>query len=135
MARRTSAQPLDTGDNFPNIQLSLVDGRRLSVPRDLKPQFNVVLVNRGAWCPYCQLLLQAGVQGVLVGAVSIVVYTRAVASLGPTTTSLFTAAVPCVTTLAAIPLLGETPSAVVLSGVGIVTLGMALGLRTPATPR
>lgn len=82
-----------------------------------------------------QLLLQAAVQGVLVGAVSIVVYTRAVASLGPTTTSLFTAAVPCLTTLAAIPLLGETPSRVALSGVGVVTLGMAVGLRSPAPSR
>ncbi|HET7539400.1 MAG TPA: DMT family transporter [Polyangiaceae bacterium] len=82
-----------------------------------------------------QLLLQAAVQGVLVGALSIFVYTRAVASLGPATTSLFTAAVPCLTTLAAIPLLGEIPSIVGLSGVGLVTLGMALGLRSPALVR
>jgi drug/metabolite transporter (DMT)-like permease len=82
-----------------------------------------------------QLLLQAVVQGVLVGAVSIFVYTRAVASLGPTRTSLFTAAVPCVTTLAAIPLLGEMPSRVALSGVAIVTLGMAVGLRSRAPAR
>lgn len=82
-----------------------------------------------------QLLLQAVVQGVLIGTVSIFVYTNAVARLGPTTTSLFTAAVPCVTTLAAIPLLGETPSSVALSGVVIVTLGMAVGLRARAPAR
>jgi drug/metabolite transporter (DMT)-like permease len=76
-----------------------------------------------------ELLLQALVQGVLVGAVSIFVYTRAVAALGPAKTALFTAAVPCVTTLAAIPLLSEIPSIISLSGVGIVTLGMIVALR------
>jgi len=79
--------------------------------------------------PAHELLLQAGVQGVLIGAVSIFVYTRAVASLGPATMALFTAAVPCVTTLAAIPLLGETPSPTSLLGVAAVTLGMIVSLR------
>src|SRR5262249_53982354 len=54
-----------------------------------------------------ELLLQAVVQGALIGAVSIFVYTRAVAALGPAKTALFTAAVPCVTTFAAMPLLSE----------------------------
>ncbi len=57
-----------------------------------------------------ELLLQAIVQGVLIGAVSIFVYTRAVAALGPAETALFASAVPFVTTLAAIPLLSEYPS-------------------------
>ncbi|HVY31068.1 MAG TPA: DMT family transporter [Polyangiaceae bacterium] len=72
-----------------------------------------------------QLLVQVAVQGVLVGAVSIFVYTRAVSSLGPTVSSLFTAAVPCLTTLMAIPLLSETPSGLALLGMAIVTVGMA----------
>jgi drug/metabolite transporter (DMT)-like permease len=76
-----------------------------------------------------ELLLQAVVQGVLIGAVSIFVYTRAVAALGPAVTALFTAAVPCVTTLAAMPLLSEYPSHVGSIGVGVVTLGMAVILR------
>lgn len=76
-----------------------------------------------------ELLLQAVVQGVLIGAVSIFVYTRAVAALGPATTALFTAAVPCVTTLAAMPLLSEYPSHVGSIGVGVVTLGMVVTLR------
>ena len=75
------------------------------------------------------LLVQALVQGVLIGAVSIFVYTRAVATLGPATTALFTAAVPCVTTLAAIPLLGERPSIVGALGVVTVTVGMVTALR------
>ena len=59
MARKTTARPLDTGDAFPEIQLSLVDGRRLSLPSDLEHPFNVVLVNRGAWCPFCTAQLKA----------------------------------------------------------------------------
>ena len=76
-----------------------------------------------------ELLLQAVVQGALIGAVSIFVYTRAVAALGPAATALFAAAVPVVTTLAAIPLLSEVPSRVALAGVGAVTLGMVLAVR------
>ena len=75
------------------------------------------------------LLLQAGVQGVLIGAVSIFVYTRAVAALGPARMALFTAAVPCVTTMVAIPLLSEVPSVAGLIGVGAVTVGMMVALR------
>jgi drug/metabolite transporter (DMT)-like permease len=68
----------------------------------------------------------------LIGAVSIFVYTRAVAALGPAETALFTAAVPCVTTLAAIPLLSEVPSGVALAGVGVVTARMLVALRPPS---
>ena len=82
-----------------------------------------------------ELLLQGLFQGVLIGAVSIFVYTRAVATLGPTETAFFTAAVPCVTTVAAIPLLTEFPSAVVVVGVGVVTLGMIVALRRPPRKR
>lgn len=80
-----------------------------------------------------ELLVQALVQGVLIGAVSIFVYTRAVASLGPATTALFTAAVPCVTTLAAIPLLSEHPSVTGIAGVAAVTCGMIVSLRVRGT--
>ncbi len=80
-----------------------------------------------------ELLLQALVQGALIGAVSIFVYTRAVATLGAAETALFAAAVPCVTTLAAIPLLSEIPTPASLAGVAVVTAGMLVGLR-PARP-
>lgn len=53
MARDSSARVLDAGDTFPDFQLALTSGRRLSIPSDLKQPFNVVLVNRGAFCPYC----------------------------------------------------------------------------------
>ena len=76
-----------------------------------------------------ELLLQAIVQGVLIGAVSIFVYTRAVIALGPAEAALFASAVPCVTTFAAMPLLSEYPKALALAGVGVVTLGMILAAR------
>ncbi len=81
-----------------------------------------------------ELLLQAIVQGVLIGAVSIFVYTRAVAAIGPATTAVFAAAVPCVTTLAAMPLLSEYPSTLALAGVGVVTMGMVVTARMRRAP-
>ncbi|HVL75501.1 MAG TPA: EamA family transporter, partial [Noviherbaspirillum sp.] len=74
--------------------------------------------------PAGEILLQALIQGAIVGGASVFVYSTAVRVLGATSTALFTAAVPCVTTLAAMPLLGETPSAAALAGVGIVTAGL-----------
>jgi drug/metabolite transporter (DMT)-like permease len=78
-----------------------------------------------------ELFFQAIVQGVLIGVVSLVVYTRAVAALGPATTALVAGAVPCVTTLAAIPLLGERPTTVALAGVAVVTVGMLVAVPPP----
>jgi peroxiredoxin len=53
MARKATAPLLDAGDAFPALELTLTDGNRLSLPADLSRPYNVVLVNRGAWCPYC----------------------------------------------------------------------------------
>jgi drug/metabolite transporter (DMT)-like permease len=77
-----------------------------------------------------ELVLQVTVQGVLIGALSIFVYTRAVAALGAAETALFTAAVPCITLLATIPLLSEVPSAVATAGAVVVTLGMVWARRS-----
>ena len=59
MARDLTVGLLDAGDTFPEIRLSLVDGGFVSLPADLKEPFNVVLVNRGAFCPYCTAQLRA----------------------------------------------------------------------------
>ena len=53
MARKANARLLDAGDTFPELELTLTDGKRLSLPGGLTQPFNVVLVNRGAWCPFC----------------------------------------------------------------------------------
>lgn len=76
-----------------------------------------------------ELVFQGVFQGVLIAALSIYLYSKAVASLGTTDTALFTAAVPCVTTVAAVFLLGETPGAMAVAGVLIVTAGMAISMK------
>jgi drug/metabolite transporter (DMT)-like permease len=76
-----------------------------------------------------EILLQTVFQGIFIGAVSIFVYTRAVSALGASETALFTAAVPCVTTIAAIPLLSEVPNSAALAGVAVVTAGMIITMR------
>ena len=54
MARKPNAPFLDAGDRFPPLELTLIDGRRLTLPEDLSRPYNVVLINRGAWCPYAR---------------------------------------------------------------------------------
>ncbi|ARP95900.1 DMT family transporter [Bordetella genomosp. 13] len=78
------------------------------------------------------IALQALFQGVLVGVVSLLAYTRAVAALGAQATALYTAAVPCLTTLGAVWLLEERPTALAWAGVAAVTAGMAIALRASA---
>jgi peroxiredoxin len=58
MARKKNARLLDAGDIFPGLELTLTDGKRLRLPADLTQPFNVVLVNRGAWCPFCTAQLK-----------------------------------------------------------------------------
>lgn len=71
-----------------------------------------------------ELAGQALFQGVLIGACSIFVYTRAVTALGASRTALFTAAVPVATALAAVPLLGERPTGPAVAGIAAVSVGM-----------
>ena len=58
MARKNVA-PLDAGADFPPLSLSIIDGTSLVAPSGLVRPFNVVLVNRGAWCPFCTGQLKA----------------------------------------------------------------------------
>jgi drug/metabolite transporter (DMT)-like permease len=76
-----------------------------------------------------QILIQVFFQGILIGAGSIFIYSMAVHILGAVETALFTAAVPCVTTIVAIFLLSEIPSVFSIVGVGFVTLGMIVAMR------
>ncbi|MBW3630263.1 MAG: peroxiredoxin family protein [Gemmatimonadetes bacterium] len=50
---------LENGQKFPSQQLPAVGGSTLSLPEDLTGSFAVVLVYRGAWCPYCNGQLRA----------------------------------------------------------------------------
>lgn len=75
------------------------------------------------------LLLQSVFQGILIGVISVFVYTRAVALLGAARLAMFTAMVPCLTTLGGYVLLEETPSLMTCAGLILTTGGMISGLR------
>jgi peroxiredoxin len=49
---------LNPGDPFPALRLTTTAGE-LTLPDHLAGDFGVVLVNRGAWCPYCVAQLSA----------------------------------------------------------------------------
>ena len=50
---------LRNGDTFPSLTIDAVGGGTISLPGDLAGSFGVVLIYRGAWCPYCKAQLGA----------------------------------------------------------------------------
>jgi drug/metabolite transporter (DMT)-like permease len=74
--------------------------------------------------PLGMLALQGLVQGGLQGAITMVAYSQAVIFLGVSRAVLFPAIVPAVSVLIGIPIVGEIPSALQISGLCLVTLGL-----------
>jgi drug/metabolite transporter (DMT)-like permease len=77
---------------------------------------------------WTEWLLQGAFQGLVIGALSIYVYSAALARLGPQRTALMTSAVPCVTTIGAVLILHEALSPAVLLGIALVTAGTVVSL-------
>jgi peroxiredoxin len=50
---------LDVGDQFPKLTFKLTDGSELEAPRGVGHSWNVVLFNRGHWCPFCVAQLKS----------------------------------------------------------------------------
>ena len=50
---------LHNGDRFPRLSIRKVGGGTIELPDDLGGSFGVVLIYRGAWCPYCNAQLAA----------------------------------------------------------------------------
>src|SRR3954449_4695085 len=48
---------LQNGQVFPLLEMPAVGGGTISLPGDLAGSFGVVLIYRGAWCPYCNAQL------------------------------------------------------------------------------
>jgi len=48
---------LQNGQTFPALDVPAVGGGTISLPQSLRGSFGVVLIYRGAWCPYCQAQL------------------------------------------------------------------------------
>src|SRR5262245_14238898 len=75
------------------------------------------------------LLAQGVFQGIVISIGSMYLITYAVRQLGAQLTALFSPLVPVITTLLAIPLLGEVPSASQWGGVIMVVAGMVSAAR------
>src|SRR5262249_41424779 len=73
-----------------------------------------------------ELALQGLYQGVLVGFVSFIALNRAIAVLGSGKTSAFISAVPVLTAIIGIPILGEQPPLVECVALVLITLGVGL---------
>lgn len=93
------------------------------------PVYALLPGTRIASAPWSDILFQGVFQGVLIGAVSVVVYTRAVGLLGARHVAFFTALVPVVTIIGSTAFLGERPTALTLVGACLVSGGMMTGLR------
>jgi peroxiredoxin len=50
---------LQPNDQFPAIRITPPDGAPLELPDALRGGYGVVLLFRGAWCPYCNAQLRA----------------------------------------------------------------------------
>jgi len=74
------------------------------------------------------IAFQAAFQGVLVGATTTFLYVGTVSILGAAVTAALVAAVPCLTTVLAIPILGEWPSRTSVAGVAMVSIGMLVSV-------
>ena len=78
-----------------------------------------------------ELALQGLYQGVLVGFVSFIALNRAIAVLGSGKTSAFISAVPVLTAIIGIPILGEQPPLVECVALVLITLGVGLASLKP----
>ncbi|NQV21292.1 MAG: EamA family transporter, partial [Rhodospirillales bacterium] len=82
-----------------------------------------------------EVLLQAVYQGLMPSFVGMYFMLLAVRHLGANRAAVFVSMVPVLAAVLAIPTLGEIPSALAWSGMGLVTVGalFALGLFRPKT--
>ena len=48
---------LQNGQFFPSLDIPAVAGGSIKIPQSLRGSYGVVLIYRGAWCPYCQAQL------------------------------------------------------------------------------
>jgi drug/metabolite transporter (DMT)-like permease len=78
------------------------------------------------------LLLQCVIQGLIAGALSVVVYGRAIALLGNAPAATFMSLMPAAVTLLGLPVVGERPSPLEVGGIAAVSLGVFFA-NAPAT--
>jgi drug/metabolite transporter (DMT)-like permease len=71
---------------------------------------------------------QALVQGLMQGVVAIIAYSQAIRVLGVSRAVLFPAMVPAVSILIGIPVVGEIPNAIQITGLLLVTIGLVCAI-------
>ena len=79
-----------------------------------------------------ELLSQGIYQGVLMSAVGIVTFNRAVVLLGPVGASAIIALLPVMAALIGVPVLGEVPAPLDIAAIAVIALGVLLAARSPA---
>lgn len=95
------------------------------------PVYLLALPHQIALASWSDIAAQAVYQGIVATIVQMLLYVRTVALIGPTRLGLWMALVPALAGVAAVPLLGESLSAWVLTGLVLVSLGAWLGNRRP----
>jgi drug/metabolite transporter (DMT)-like permease len=80
-----------------------------------------------------EVAFQAVYQGVLMSAVAIVTFNRAVALLGSRSAAAIIALVPVTATVMAVPILGETPSLIGGVAIGFIAVGVILAAQPAAS--
>jgi drug/metabolite transporter (DMT)-like permease len=85
--------------------------------------------------PWSEIAFQAVYQGGLAMLVAGAAFTQVVAHYGPVRTTMFTAVVPPLAALAAVPVLGEPLAASALVGLACVTVGLLVGIGVIGGPR
>lgn len=93
------------------------------------PVWWLFLPSTMAHAPVAEIAIQAVYQGILVVFVAMLLYAFAVRSLGAQTVTLLMALVPCLASVAAVPVLGEPLTLYTVVGLSAVTIGAILGAR------
>jgi drug/metabolite transporter (DMT)-like permease len=101
------------------------------------PIFAVIPVTTLVRASWSDIALQAVVQGVLTAILSLLLYGRAISILGASSGAAFAALCPAMTSLLGIPILGERPSIVEWSAIGLISAGVYIvsGGPLPRSPR
>ena len=107
----------------------------LGVPAHAAAVAAGLVPSRLAEAGWGEIAFQAIYQGGLAMVVAGCAYTQVVAHYGPVRTTMFTAIVPPLAALAAVPVLGEPLAATALLGLACVTLGLLVGNGVVRLPR
>ena len=104
------------------------DLRPIRFPIDLSrsnvPVFAIFVPGNLGHAPFRDVAMQAMVQGILTGVVSLILYGYAVTLLGAASGAAFGALCPVMTALFAIPILGEWAALRDWIGIGPISLGV-----------